>query len=54
MKVTLLSVPTMKRYRIGDEVQVSNLRFRVAEIVHWKDQKPATAWVNISDLDVVR
>ena len=54
MKETLLSVPTMKRYRIGDEVQVSNLRFRVAEIVHWKDQKPATAWVNISDLDVVR
>jgi hypothetical protein len=54
IKHTLLERPLKKLYRIGDDVVVSNMKFRVAEIVEWNTQTPRAAWVNISAIDIVR
>lgn len=53
-EVTMLVRPTSAVYRVGDLVEVSNLRFRIAGIVHFHDQAYPTAWINIYDLDVAR
>ena len=43
-----------QRYKIDDTVHVSNLKFRIEEIVKIDDQAVPTAWINIADIDVVR
>jgi len=43
-----------RRYNIDDTVQVSNLKFRIVEIVKPDDQVVPAAWINIADIDVVR
>ncbi len=43
-----------QRYGINDTVQVSNLKFRIEEIVKFDDQVVPVAWINIADIDVVR
>ncbi len=43
-----------ERYRVGDMFQVSNLKFRIEEIVRFDNQEVAAAWVNISEIDIVR
>jgi len=43
-----------QRYKIGATVQVSNLTFRIVEIVKPDDQVVPAAWINIADIDVVR
>jgi len=41
-------------YKFGAPFQVSNLKFRINEIVCFDTQEVPAAWVNISDLDIVR
>jgi len=41
-------------HKFGATVQVSNLKFRINEIVRFDTQEVPAAWVNISDLDIVR
>lgn len=43
-----------QRYKIGDLVQVSNLKFGVEEVVSFNQQAVPSAWVNISAIDIVR
>lgn len=52
--LTLNGEISTQRYKIGDMVQVSNLEFRVEEIVEGNQQAVPAAWVNIADIDVVR
>ena len=43
-----------QRYKIGDMVQVSNLKFGIEEIVSFDQQVVPAAWVNISAIDIIR